>query len=74
MKTKLTDKQKVVLDYIVGYVAKCKISPTQADIANNTFVKHQANVRHYLQALSRKKYISIEPFEPRSIQILPQGK
>jgi|GEM_PF-3145470 len=74
MKTKLTEKQKVVLDYIVGYIEKHNISPSQAEIANETFVKHQANVRHYLSALTRKNYLTIEPYEPRSLRILPQGK
>lgn len=70
MKKSLTEKQKTILAYITRYCMTCGRSPSQEEIAHNTFVKHQANSRYYLNALARKGFILFIPYEPRGIKIL----
>ena len=69
MKTTLTAKQRTVLDYIKGYMEKNNTSPTQEELAKNTFVKYQSASRYYLQALKKKGYIEYTPFEPRTVKV-----
>jgi SOS-response transcriptional repressor LexA len=69
MKTALTSKQRTVLEYIKGYIEEKHTSPTQEEIARETFVKYQSVSRYYLQALKKKGYIGYTPFEPRTITV-----
>ena len=73
MKKTLTEKQKTILAYIVQYCKTFGRSPSQEEIAQNTFVKHQANTRYYLNALARKEFILFIPYEPRGIKVLMPG-
>ena len=70
MKKTLTEKQKIILNYLALYNKTYGRSASQEEIARNTFVKHQANTRYYLNALARKGYIEFIPYEPRGIKVL----
>jgi repressor LexA len=67
---KLTDKQQAVLDWIQSYVVKHGYAPVQKEIAENTCIHHQANVRLYLKLIEKKGYLRFNPSVPRGITIL----
>ena len=68
----LTDKQRTVLDWIQTYVSTHGYAPVQKEIADNTCIKHQANVRLYLQLIEKKGYLRFDPSVPRGITILTE--
>ena len=70
MKKTLTEKQRTVLNYLALYNRTYGRSASQEEFARNTFVKHQANTRYYLNALARKGYIEFIPYEPRGVKVL----
>ena len=66
----LTEKQKAVLDWITVYIRTYGYAPGQKEIAENTCIRHQANVRLYLQLIEKKGYLRFDPTVPRGITLL----
>ena len=66
----LTEKQQTVLEWIRSYIAKNGYAPAQKEIADNTCIRHQANVRLYLQLIAKKGYLQLDPSVPRGITIV----
>lgn len=69
MKT-LTEKQRVVLNWITSYVQTFGYAPVQKEIAENTCIRYQSNVRLYLQLIEKKGYLRFDPTVPRGITLL----
>jgi repressor LexA len=71
---RLTEKQKAVFDWIQSYVVKNGYAPVQKEIAENTCIRHQANVRLYLKLIEKKGYLRFNPSVPRGITILQENE
>lgn len=66
----LTKKQKQILDFIISYIKKNKISPTRKEIAKNLGLSSVSNIQQHLDALALKKYIRINPGISRNIELI----
>lgn len=66
----LTEKQQMVLEWIRSYISTKGCAPSQKEIAENTCIRHQANVRLYLKLIEKKGYLRFDPTVPRGITIL----
>ena len=65
----LTDKQKIVLDFIKSHIESSGFPPTRAEIANGLgFASPNASQDH-LVALEKKGFISIAPKISRGLRL-----
>lgn len=69
-RTKLTDKQKAVLDFIKKYIRKHDFAPTLREMAEALGYPAPPAVSNHLMALERKEYIRRENNKSRAIEVL----
>jgi len=70
----LTERQKMVLDFIVGFMEKNGYSPTYREIGRHMNINSTNGVSDHLYALERKGYISREYYDKRGITILKDSE
>lgn len=66
----ITDKQKVILEVIINYIEKEKISPTVRELCEIIGVKSPATIHTHLNKLEENGYISKRKDSPRSLRVL----
>ncbi|MCE3011321.1 MAG: transcriptional repressor LexA [Proteobacteria bacterium] len=66
----LTEKEKLVLEFIESQLAEVGVSPSYQEIRNHFGFASFNSVQNYLKQLSNKGYIQISENQKRSIQIL----
>ena len=66
----ITEKQKDTLDFIVFYMAKNGIAPTDSEMLKALNVKSKARVHANVCALRERGYIDFSPRRARSITVL----
>ena len=74
MKTKLTDIQQKILNYIIEYRAQYGYPPTLAEIAVKFQYRNRATVREHLQAIEKKGYIKRNTKSARGIELTLEDK
>ncbi|MCJ7554082.1 MAG: transcriptional repressor LexA [Ignavibacteriaceae bacterium] len=74
MKTKLTEIQKNILDFLIDQIKGRGIPPTLADIAKHFGYKNRATVQQHLQAIEKKGYIKKNPKLSRGIELTLEDK
>ncbi len=74
MKTKLTEIQKNILDFLIDQIKGKGIPPTLADIAKRFGYKNRATVQQHLQAIEKKGYIRKNPKISRGIELTLEDK
>ena len=67
-----TKKQLDIYNYIVDFIAKNRIPPSQHRIAKE-FSIVQSTVNQHLKALKKKGYIELKPNQSYSIRICDMG-
>ena len=67
----LTPKQKVILDYIRGYIEDHEYAPSYREIAEHFGLKSVATVAEHIGALQEKGHLDKDPLEARSLQLTP---
>ncbi len=73
MSTKLTSKQKSVLELIYSSLETSGFPPTLADLREELGLASNQSVLNFLEALEKKECIKREEGQARSILILPLG-
>lgn len=68
--TKLTDKQKQVLEYIRECILKKGYPPAVREICDAVNLRSTSSVHSHLETLERKGYIRRDPTKPRAIEIV----
>jgi repressor LexA len=68
--TRLTSRQRQVLETIAGYIRAHGFSPSLRDIAAALAIRSAATVSAHIEALERKGYIARVPSIPRTITII----
>lgn len=66
----LTPKEKLVLEFIEGYVSFSGISPSYQEIKDHFQLASFNSVQNYLKQLVQKGYVALLPHQKRSIQLL----
>ena len=66
----LTNKQKEILQVIINYIEKEKISPTVRELCSITGIKSTSTIHGYLRRLELKGYIARRKDSPRSLIVL----
>lgn len=66
----LTEKQKMVLNFISDEVSRCNYPPSVREICKAIGIRSTATVHGYLDTLEAKGYISRVATKPRAIQLL----
>ncbi len=74
MKTKLTETQKNILDFLIDQIKGKGIPPTLADVAKHFGYKNRATVQQHLQAIEKKGYIKKNPKLSRGIELTLEEK
>ncbi len=74
MKTKLTEIQKDILDFLIEQIKGRGIPPTLADVANHFGYKNRATAQQHLQAIEKKGYIRKNPRLSRGIELILEDK
>lgn len=69
MKSKLTDRQKEILDFIQKFINENGFPPTLREIASNFGMASTFGVKRHLDALKKKGYLKIESFASRAITL-----
>lgn len=69
--TSLTPKQKVILDYIRGYIEDHEYAPSYREIAEHFGLKSVATVAEHIDALQEKGHLEKDRLEARSLQLTP---
>ncbi len=70
MPEELTQKQRLVLEYIISQIRSRGFPPTVRDIASHFNLKSPCAPFVHLQALEKKGYIKKDPTKPRAIEVL----
>lgn len=70
MKSKLTEKQKRVLQFITRKIWRERNPPTIREIAQNFKLSSTGTVRDYLKALQKKGYIRLAKKRSRAIELI----
>lgn len=68
--SKISDRQKSILDYIISEVAFKRIPPTVREIGEAVGLQSSSTVHNHLTQLEHKGYIFRDPAKPRSITVL----
>lgn len=68
----LTQRQKVVLDFIRSYITKHGVSPTLTEINNKFQMGSSSAAFQHVQALQRKDYLKKLPFQTRAISLIEE--
>lgn len=68
-KAEITDKQRKILDFIQGFIAKYHFSPAYHQIGSAFGIK-DSTVHHYLNKLEQAGFIGRSKGQVRTIQIL----
>ncbi len=66
----LTEKQKMVLEFIGREVDRCNYPPSVREICKALGISSTATVHGYLDILEKKGYIARMPTKPRAIQLI----
>jgi repressor LexA len=66
----LTPKEKLVLEFIEGYVSQSGISPSYQEIKDHFELASFNSVQNYLKQLTQKGYVALMPHQKRAIQLL----
>ncbi|MEZ3428514.1 MAG: transcriptional repressor LexA [Lachnospiraceae bacterium] len=67
--TKISVKQKEILDYIKEEILKKGYPPTVREICETVHLKSTSSVHSHLETLEKKGYIRKDPTKPRAIEI-----
>lgn len=67
--TKISAKQKEILDYIKEEILKKGYPPTVREICETVHLKSTSSVHSHLETLEKKGYIRKDPTKPRAIEI-----
>ena len=65
---KLTDRQRMVLEYIRGSIEQHGYPPTLREIGNHLGIKSTNGVNDHLRALERKGYLTREDMKSRTLR------
>lgn len=74
LKTKLTDRQQAVYDYIVRFSEEKGYPPSVAEIAKAFGFRSQNSVQNYKKILMRKGWLTMEERRVRTIVARPPEK
>lgn len=70
----LTEKEKLILEFIEESLAERGISPSYQEIRDHFGFASINSVQNYLKQLQAKNYVEIPPHQKRAIQILHSAK
>lgn len=68
--TPITDRQRMVLDYIVEHIGSHGFPPTLREIGKRMCIRSTNGVNDHLRALERKGYIERDETQSRAIRVL----
>lgn len=71
---KLTDRQRIVLDFIRDSIDERGFPPTLREIGNHLGIRSTNGVNDHLRALERKGYLTREDMKSRSLRVVPQHR
>ena len=71
--SKLSAKQKEILEYIKSVILEKGYPPTVRDICEAVGLKSTSSVHAHLSTLETKGYIRRDPTKPRAIEIMDEG-
>ena len=71
--TRLTERQREVLEKIREYVERCGVPPSRTELAQSIGLTFAAGVKNHLEALERKGWIELKPGMDRGIVLLREG-
>lgn len=71
---RLTDRQQVMLDYIVSYVAEHGYPPSMREIGEYAHISSTSIVRYNLRALSGRGYVEVTDGVARGVRVTEQGR
>lgn len=74
MSTKLTKKQKQILDFITEFIVSYDYSPSYREIAEHFSLNSTATVFEHIKALEDKGYLKSSDKIPRSLEIVEKGR
>lgn len=72
--TKLTVRQKDVLQAIMDFTEKNKYPPSVRELCEIIGLKSSSTMHRHLEGLKLKGLVTWEPYTPRTIKILEQDK
>lgn len=70
MSTELTEKQRMILEYIKTEILKRGYPPSVREICTAVHLKSTSSVHAHLSALEEKGFIRRDPTKPRAIEII----
>lgn len=70
----LTQKEKKVLEFIEHFICQNGFAPSYPEIQQHFELASVFSVQRYIKQLTEKGYISVEPHQKRSIQVLQTSK
>src|SRR5688500_13588628 len=70
---KLTDRQRMVLDFIRGSIEQQGYPPTLREIGNHLGIKSTNGVNDHLRALERKGFLTREDMKSRTLRPVDMG-
>jgi len=69
----ITERQKEILDFIIGYIDSKKYSPTVREIGEHFKISAKGAYDH-IHALERKGYIKGDYKKPRTLTVLKEAR
>ncbi|MBX3252126.1 MAG: transcriptional repressor LexA [Myxococcales bacterium] len=71
---KLTDRQRIVLDFIRASIDERGFPPTLREIGNHLGIRSTNGVNDHLRALERKGYLTREDMKSRSLRVVQRDE
>ena len=70
---KITEKQKIILEYIKQEILNKGYPPTVRDICDAVGLRSTSSVHAHLETLEKNGYIRRDPTKPRAIEIIDES-
>lgn len=69
----MTERQKIVLDFITMYIKMRGYPPSYQEIALGLSLKSKSNIHRIIHSLEKKGLIQIKPYMIRSMKLIDKS-
>lgn len=69
----MTERQKIVLDFITMYIKMRGYAPSYQEIALGLSLKSKSNIHRIIHSLEKKGLIQIKPYMIRSMKLIDKS-
>jgi repressor LexA len=69
----MTEKQRLVLEFIETYIKMKGFAPSMQDIASGLGMKSRSNIHRIIHSLKRDGHLSLKPHKVRTMKVMDRS-